>query len=515
MLELLGTYRSIDEPFIAALVITVFLALSIWIYVHPAHYFPLVILAAPIPKLISIGIEQSAKGFDGFQVVTRPGFSLVELVIAAGMTVVVVQGRRIPRALRDQTGLQIAIGLCALSVLVSIGVALLRNPDEYGGSGMLYGLRFIFTTASFVVAHRLSVQQRSHEILTNTLNLLYRYGIAVIGLGIIYYVVYGAAAVSTGTDTFNLSANAIGRNSLWFFDYAYDFGFFICIVGLIALSRLVRLGRRARSSAALALILCSIAFLLIGQRGNWLMFAAMIAGYILAVRRDPVQGKDTSLFVRLTVCAFVVLLLGYVGETTLAPTQMTNKLDSLYSEDGRQSALQISDIYGLSPLSASIVNAIPIGDVALRVAQNLSGVEFFLGHPAGIGVGREVLVTQNISHYELTTVAVEQGVLGLCCFSFLLWRLWTFSKRRLPSIGLRGAEATRVCSALALTAVVTSLAALTSLFLVKFGFVMWTLLGVAASVTGSARSARVISDRGIAVVKVFQRPDRKWAVPTR
>jgi hypothetical protein len=234
----------------------------------------------------------------------------------------------------------------------------------------------------------------------------------------------------------------------------------------------------ARLWAALGIIACPLAVLLTGQRGSMVIVGLHVVALAYVSKRQISRGgavwrriQGASVF---TIILFVSSLVAW--QVTFRFERIDAKLGAI-SADSTVLAAQAQQELDLPPAIGYWLARLPIGDSTWRIALNIGGVLFFLRHPWGIGYGRELEVMGWLSHYELTTAGVEQGLFGLITFGLLFKRLKRFaaSRGRGESFDQDGVALMRCVT---VVFIVASVMAMNAITLWKYGFVYWTLLGV-------------------------------------
>src|SRR5262249_16481735 len=136
-------------------------------------------------------------------------------------------------------------------------------------------------------------------------------GTAIIALGVAYYFAFGSEWSPNTVDAMVRAGGAgIWRNYLWFFDYAYDFGFYVALIALLNLATLLKPKRVAQGLCALASIsLCAAAAILTGQRGSLVILSIALGAFTyFSAREGRVLYRRARLGVKAAFAAAVVIV---------------------------------------------------------------------------------------------------------------------------------------------------------------------------------------------------------------
>ncbi len=484
-LSIFNYYFSITEPSVQIFLGLFICALLLLIYLRPSLYVPLVLLTAPIPKLISVGVKTTTVvNYDNGLIVRAPGFSLVEPVIFCGACVALLRRGRYRKS-RRRSSLGNAVWLYIASIAVSSLVGTLLYGAEYGNVSLLYAVRQACTLGCFFVAREYAITT-DRLVLSRAIRVLFVSGNVITFLGLAFY--YSISSVVSPQSSQELGSGVF-RNFLFFFDLAYDFGFYLGLMLLVNMVFLLRSKQLVlRIWAVLGMLICPLAVLATGQRGNPVIVALEILSvtYLTWRQPSPSAGRQRLRQASLAIVALFAISL-VVSQFAFGFERMSAKLDQL-SGNSEIMAAEVNQQINLPPEVENWLEHLQIGDNTWRVAMTLSGLIFFLEHPLGIGYGREMEVRGFLSHHELVICAVEQGVFGVLAFFILFKNLRKFALKR-PH-GQWNQDAVLLIQCLTLTLMGISLISLTAITLWKFGFIYWTLLGVC---DGVLRQPRVSS----------------------
>lgn len=490
MRELLAQYPSLTEPVVLIFVVSLFLLLASVFVIRPNLFIPVFLVCAPLPKLFALGYSESTAAYNSFLVTKAPGISLVDIVALAGLAAFLLS--RLPSVPRRGVGsnLSYPIRLCAVSVALSLVIGALFSANVFHPSQILYAGRHVAVLGCFFLARRYALaDRRGRSPLSSAFDAIRKPGHVIILLGLVYYYFIGHDAAARSSDTEGLS-----RSFLWFFDYSYDFGFYITLVALLDIAQTMR-GRARRTTIGYCvfwLVICAAAIQFAGERGNIIVFATALITMIVYMARDFAAARGgrvntENLMIFAGFLSIIFLAVFFV----LAPKNLISKIES-GSEAQQFGTIETAGQQVDLPASVtSFVAALPIGDWGLRLILNLGSVQYFLNHPWGVGYGGELYGVGWFAHYELTTIAVEQGAFGLFCYALLLWRLLVLSTRAVRNVSVDEQYSFLVMRVLIFAFIAASVFfSIAAIFLQKFTPIFWLLLGVF-----DASLTRDVSDR--------------------
>ena len=478
MTELLSLYPSLFQPAVLAFIGAFFLLCTGLFIARPALFIPVFLVSAPFPKLFSLGYSESDVGLGGYVVSKAPGISLVEIVACAGLCALLLRGGR--KAITGKgTGLSSRISLCIASVLLSMAVGGLLNPN-FHLSQILYAARHIAVFGLFFLARRYAREDtRRRSPLSSAFDAIRKPGHWFICLGLLYYAFIGS---KVGTRNPGFESGAQFRDFMWFFDYVYDFGFYITLVAVLDIAQTMegRLNRNTIGYSAFWLPVCAAAILFNGERGNIFIFGTALLAFIYFMARDTDNSRRNRAAIEnlLLYSGFVVIAFLAVFYI-LAPKNFLDKLQTSVVAQQTGSVADAGRQVGLPDEITTAVASLPIGDWGVRLILNFGSIQYFLGHWWGVGFGGELYSVGWFAHYELTTVAVEQGVFGLIAYSLLLWRLLMIGLRARKGFALDDHYSFLVMRALVIAFFAAAIIySLTSIHLQKFSLIFWALLGI-------------------------------------
>jgi hypothetical protein len=172
-----------------------------------------------------------------------------------------------------------------------------------------------------------------------------------------------------------------------------------------------------------------------------------------------------------------VIGVGVVILRVVAPRQMVQKFDNTTENVYEADAAAVMSDAGVPLALVSAVSTLPIGDFAVRLSLSVASLWFFIQHPFGVGFWGELPVVGWYAHHEIVKIAVEQSIIGLAAFGWLM-----FSLRRLLWNGRDFSGSHGQLGVLLRSISVGLFAALiganTVLLDLKYALVYWSLVGV-------------------------------------
>jgi len=477
MLEWLTAYPSLASPYTLTVALAVAGAAILMILRRPSAFLMLLLLLAPLPKLYSLGLTaETEEMVAGGQLrnVAKPGGSASELVLIAGFLAIPMVS--LGRKRRESSSLGKMLSIWIVMVMLSAVAAKVFRGDAYPTSSLLHALRYAATVGCYFLGRRCLSRKRTEYQLGRLSRLLLISGNAYIVLSILYYLSIGSTTNPTQMLA-ETGGSGVWRNYLLFFDYAYDFGLYaatICAANLVAAVLSPTLARSAW--CACGAVLCAVAALLTGERGNLLIVGATLLVSILILRRAE-QRKAAKLAMRLALAAAAVTILVAGFQLLFTPAGMTDKLAGTVRADAGATAGVLAARLGVDQRAEDLLSSLPIGDYAIRLALMLGSITYFLYHPLGIGFGAELSATGWFAHHDLIRIAVELGVVGIIVFALVALRLASFSLSRL-SLDRQAAPLVLAVQAVTGGMLIATCFAVMTMFSLKFGVVYWSLLGV-------------------------------------
>ena len=475
--SLLAWNISAANPLVLIMLLAGTAVLAFVFTARPRLYIPLVLLTVPLPKLFTIGYR-SATQLQGYSLQSDPGFSVVDLVVAAGLFAVVFRGwRRIGQ--KEAQGVSRALMLWFASVALSVVVGLVMWTDKYRPVDGLYALRYGLTLLSFGIATQYAPRDHSERTVRSLLRGLAVVGNVTIALGLLYYFLIGSSGGGSHVEALTLqSGSLVFRSPLWFFDYSIDIGYYTVTVAIL---NLILLGSRQtgvgpRWLYGLGLSFCTAATLVIGERVNLLVFAVSLVYFLWETSKSKQRKLTGSQGLKIVAILVIVASIEFTLNI-IAPQAILTKVQGSV---GRDYALTTDGILydaGVPSLVAGFVSALPIGDLSVRMAFSVGSLWSFFHHPEGVGFWGELDVVGRYAHHEVIKIAVEQGVVGLVAFVYLITclRRCLWSRSNLQGASAQLGILMRTISIGLFTALIL---ANTVLLDMKFALVYWTLLGV-------------------------------------
>ncbi|HUI57761.1 MAG TPA: hypothetical protein VLY04_22440 [Bryobacteraceae bacterium] len=474
--EWLTFYPSISSPYVYFPVAIAVVVLVMALMRKPYLFVPFMMWACPIPKLFSIGVTaENYETIAGGTIIStaRPGGSAGELVFLAGMIVLLL------RLVQGRTGRSGSIARPLLAwitvVLLSSAVAVVVS-DIYRPTYVLYAIRYCATMACYFIAKHLTSGVQNKVLLKRASRWLFVCGNTYVVLAFIYYLLWGWTK-SPWVDEVASGSNGVWRNYLFFFDYAYDYGMFgacVCVLD-IAIYAAVR-ARALRVVALLGAALAAVTVVLSGERGCLLILASALfgMGWMILTNRSAIR-----LSRQVAAVTAVIVLIAVTYSLLFPPESITGKLANTAKDIG-EGAGELAIQAGVDPSIAYWIGRLNMGDLAYRVALMTGSLTYFLQHPVGVGFGAELPATGWFAHHDVARLAVEEGVLGLVAFGFLVVKLARFCSTRTARQGQSPASdaARTVAVALVFGMLAGMTCAVTTIFSLKFGLLFWTLLGV-------------------------------------
>ena len=486
MLEWLTAYPSLGNPYTLTAALAVTATVALMILRKRSAFLMLLLLFAPFPKLYSIGLTvETDEIIAGSQLnnVARPGGSASELILIAGLLTLPLAPRR-----REWQKLSILGKIPAIwivTVVLSAAIASLVKREAYPLSSVLHTFRYAATVACYFLGRRCLSRDHAHQDLVRLTRLLLLSGNVYIVLSILYYAFIGSTT-NPNQMVADAGGGGIWRNYLLFFDYAYDFGLYaatVCVANLIA--AVLSPSIKKAVWYACGALLCALATLLTGERGNLLILGTtlFVSVVVLARGASPAIANRAK---RLAVGAVAVTVLVGAFQALFAPAVMTEKLAGTVRNDTGELAASLGATLGVNPAAQTLLASLPIGDYAIRLALMLGSTTYFVHHPMGIGFGAELSATGQFAHHDVVRIAVELGVAGLTVFAAVVMRLATFTRYRFP---LDPQTAPLVVAIQAVTGgmLIAMCCAVTVVFLLKFSVLYWSLLG---AIDGTAQLRR-------------------------
>jgi len=466
------------DPRAAASLLAGFAALTLILIQRPHWYLPLVLITAPLPKLFTIGYRNEVVLTDWIER-SDPGFSIPDVVLAAGLAAVLLRGRGTGGVVSRSRRLSAALVFWSASIGLSVAVGLIMWAGVYRPANAFYAARYLLTLAAFGVAVHFARRARPERLLTGLLNTLSIAGNITLVIGLLYYFFVSApGGGSRATILLGQSESSLFRNYLWFFDYGNDMGFYAATLAILnTIQILGRPGLAMRVFCAVGIVLCVVSILLIGQRANPVV---LVGGLAYLVWEAPRARRLLRLHAgggALTVMLLAIAVVSYATLVLIAPTLMLAKLHTSVGRDYAPDASVFLAEAGVPAVIGDAVAGLPIGDNVGRLSFIVASLWFFLAHPLGVGFWGELQVAGWYAHHEIVKIAVEQGVPGLFAFFLLTGRmrrlLWCSPNS--PGAHARLGLLLRASSVGLFAALI---AANTVLLDMKFAIVYWTLLGV-------------------------------------
>ena len=475
LLNLLTWNTSARDPVILLFLVAAIAALIVVLTNRPKLYLPLILLTAPLPKLFTIA-EYEVAGY----IQTAPGFSVMDIVLAAGLAALLFQNLK-RRVRPEAAGFSRALQLWAGSVALSVVTGLIFWNGLYRPINAVYALRYILTLAGYWAAVRYAGIDCSEEAVRRLLRRLAVAGNIVIALGLIYYFELGGSSAG-GVIGINQRAgedSIVFRSYLYFFDYGNDMGFYAVLVAILNLIMLAdRRTAGLRLLASTGVLFCVITVFVIGERANLVVLGVAVGYFLLETSVNTHRSVRVSALFRI-ICVLVIVGSSALVLDVLTPQQITSKLENSVGIDsgGNNSTFEIMNGAGVPEPVIAFVSTLPIGDFAGRLALNVSGLWFFFRHPISVGFWGEVDVVGWASHHEIVKILVEQGIPGILAFVWLIMCLQRLLWLRRDFPGSRGQLGVllRAVSVGMFSALIMANAALLDM---KFAMVYWTLLGI-------------------------------------
>jgi hypothetical protein len=484
---LLSWNASARDPVVAPFLFLTVGFLVFLFTVRPRFYLPLLLFTAPIPKLFALTEYTTQDGREN-----AAGFSIADLVLAAGMLAILFRAVRLPRE-PQVSRFKTAMVLWSASVALSAIVGLAFWPGVYQPSNLLYVARYLVTLAAFPVAVHYAMSWRSERGTRKLLQWLTLWGNITIGLGIVYYFTVGGASNFVGTDMLWNEAGTVFRNYTYFFDYGIDMGYYavtIAILNVMMISDRPDIVRRA--GYGVGLILCIMTTLFLGERVNVLVITVALGYYLLITANARQRSVRTNVVFQVT-CLIAVLVIGGAVLRIVAPQQILDKFDAVVTADFTQSSIEVMSLANVPRPIIDLVTSLPIGDFTVRVALSIASLWFFFAHPMGTGFWGQGAATGWWAHHELVTVLVEQSIPGLMALLYFIFRLKQLLWMR-RSLHGPGAQLGVLLKSVSVAFFVALIAANTVLLDLKFAMVYWSLVGLWSVLprVATAPSARVV-----------------------
>ena len=189
-------------------------------------------------------------------------------------------------------------------------------------------------------------------------------------------------------------------------------------------------------------------------------------------------------------------MLGIIGAGTavlevLAPQQISNKIERSVGIELGSGYIELMEESGVPTSIITIVSTMPVGDFAGRLALTLSSLWFFFQHPISVGFWGEIDVVGWGAHHEIVKILLEQGVLGVLAFLWLINRLWKLLWLRQDFRGSWG-EIGVLMRSVSVGLFAALIMANSVLLDMKFAIVYWTLLGIWSALPRTASPMGVV-----------------------
>ena len=461
---------SARDPIVLVALVSMLAFLTFVLVVRPHLYLPLTFATAPLPKLFTLTQYESWGNNQ-----TASGFSVVDLVLAAGISALLFRGWREARS-PEALAFSRAMFLWSGSVALSVGVGLLLSSDYVFGNS-LYALRYILTLLCYAVGARYSLAWRDDRSLGRLLRFLTQTGNVVLLLGVAYYFTFGSSDGGAVGNPMLPGDATVFRSYLFFFDYGIDMGYFavtVAILNMLGLSTQTSFASRAAHGIGLGLTV--IAILLLGGRVNLLVLAGAMLYFFLETSNDSHRSVRVGAVFQLA-CLLTLIGVGTIFMLVVGPSQMVGKFENTTRNEYGSDATGVMAEANVPESFAVFVSTLPIGDNVVRLGLTVASTWYFFQHPAGVGFWGELPVVGWYAHHEIIKIAVEQGVPGFVLFWLLMSRLrrLLWNRGDLPgSAGQLGVLLRSMSVGLFLALLFNN----TVLLDMKFAAVYWTLVGV-------------------------------------
>ena len=482
MQTLLTWHASISDPATVGVVLVLFAVTTQWLLQHPKHYYPLVILTVALPKLATIGYRNEVITQVGYIDSSDPGFSLLEIVLVAGIAAAILGKWWRNPVSRPCGQVTRAMLLWGGSIVASVCVGLLLWYPTYRAANALYVARYILTLCAFGVATVVPQRPRSRYDFRAFLSTLWLVGNIVVLLGLIYHLNFGTTGgVGTaGKILYGREDSLVFRNVMWFFDSGTDMAFFTVLVVLLNLTCLVCWpGLLKKAVSAIGIILCMLCLALYGQRAGTLVLLVALWRFYADCSKNrlrPQAGLNALpaiiVFMGMALCAWFLFPL-------VVPDSVVGKFEGSLGVGVDAGSFAAAN--GVPSEICAILDRLPLGDFTFRAAFALSSLFFFFQHPLGVGFWGELQVVGWFAHHEVVKVLVEQGLFGMFAFCLLIWRLRLLLRRPAPGSPRDEREMVVVLRALATGLFTALIMANTVVLAIKFAVLFWTMLGFAAA----------------------------------
>jgi hypothetical protein len=475
--QLLTWNRSIRDPAMLMLVGGLFILMVIAFAMRPRWYLPVLVGTLPLPKLFTIGYRNEILLSGDYTDSSDPGFSVSDLVLAAGIFAMVFH-RRAP-ATGPTSQVSRALMWWVVTITLSIIIALWAWQGSYRIANVLYAARYFLTLGSYLLAAHYATRCLGyHDQVGRLLKFTITSGAWVLVGGLVYYFTIGSVRgdeMRAGVNAVNANQSLVFRSYLWFFDYGNDMGFYAVFIGTLALVIHTRpCGSGLRFACRAVMLMAIISIILLNQRANLLVMTLAIAylGWHFLSR----EASNPSTLLK---WAALMALGGAVtwGVLYVVQPQIISKVLASRGTDLGVDAAEYLKERGVPTAISEGVGRLPIGDNVMRLSFTVASIWAFLEHPIGAGFWGELQVLGVYAHHEVVKVLVEQGVFGLISYGFLLL---TVKKVLWNSSGVRGAAAdlNLVMRANSFALFGALIMANTVVLDFKYAVLYWSMLGV-------------------------------------
>jgi hypothetical protein len=238
------------------------------------------------------------------------------------------------------------------------------------------------------------------------------------------------------------------------------------------------------------LFLCVISVFVIGERANLLVLGVALAYFLLETARSAHRSVRVSILFQIT-CVLGIIGAGTAVLEVLAPQQISNKIERSVGIELGSGYIELMEESGVPTSIITIVSTMPVGDFAGRLALTLSSLWFFFQHPISVGFWGEIDVVGWGAHHEIVKILLEQGVLGVLAFLWLINRLWKLLWLRQDFRGSWG-EIGVLMRSVSVGLFAALIMANSVLLDMKFAIVYWTLLGIWSALPRTASPMGVV-----------------------
>ncbi len=455
-----------------------FVLMVVAFMVRPLTYFPTLIATMPLPKLFTIGYRNDVVLSGDYSDSSDPGFSVSDLVLAAGIVVMIFQRRSAPTALTQRVSR--ALYWWMMSIALSVWIAVIFFSESYKPANLLYMVRYFMTLVSYITAAHYARYFIHQYQVAKLLRYTVITGVVVLALGVAYYFTVGS--VRGGADEMRMGVNAMDANQslvfrsyLWFFDYGNDMGFYAVFIGTLALVIQTRpCGRVLQAICRAVMLIAIVSIILLNQRANLLVMALAIAylGWHFLSREAQDFGVILKWIGLVVIGGVVTAGILYVVQ----PQIITKVLASSGTELSFDAADYLQE-RGVPAVISRTVSSLPIGDNVMRFSFSVASLWAFLQFPIGVGFWGELQVLGLFAHHEVVKVLVEQSLPGIIAYFALLLAV----KRVLwngPQINGVAADLNLVLRANSFALAGALIMANTVLLDFKFAVLYWSMLGL-------------------------------------